>query len=851
MIFNSLNYDFCIMLIMGLTMLSFRPRFTHRTFLSSLFLSAAMLIGCAGETPKPSLSPEANEAVKPSPADAPATSNQKDSLEKAAAQAQTRQTSLSFLTNNPGAGFLTPEIINGSPNISGTRLSSVKIAPSGEFVTVLQGREEDANQQDLWAYDLSTGEGRLLVSSTDLLGAPEILSEEEKNRRERAREYGTGIVSYSWVGENLLLFPLGGDIYLYNLETEESQQVTATKGFETDPKVSADGSKIAYVRENELYLKNLKTGLERQLSDGGTETIRNATASFVVQEELDRSTGYWLSPKADRVAYTQIDESNIEIENRIDFGSNGVTNIAQRYPFAGTDNATVKLGIVSAKGGRTLWLDLGDDEDIYLTRVVWAADGQSVVAGILARDHKTHIFKRFDARTGKGEVIYTETSPTWLNIGDTLKSLDNGHVIWSAQRNDKRQIFEISDEGAIEALTPEDLNVHDLLCHNPQSDEFYVSGWQESPLERHIFKISPPAPLDASEPAAASQDGAISDIVATEDAIPSTAPLVTQITSTAGQHSAKFNTDCTRFIGTFSSENTPSQTRAFEADGTPLAWLNENALNESHPYAPYLANHIQPEFGQIKAEDGTDLDYMLFKPVDLKPGEKRASITIVYGGPGVQRVKREWRNEFAQMLAHHGFVVFQLDNRGATNRGKAFEDPLYRSMGNIEVVDQKMGADFLRQQSYIDPDRMGVYGWSYGGYMSLHMLAQTDDYASGVSGAPVTDWALYDTAYTERYLGHTDPENENYTEGAYENGSVFAHIDGLTEPFLLIHGMADDNVVFRHSIRLMDAMQKSGKHNFRMMTYPGEKHGFRNTANKTHRDRQILEFFLETLDVIN
>ncbi len=732
----------------------------------------------------------------------------------------------SDLTSNPGDGFLTPEIINGSPALSGTTLSSVKIAPSGEFVTVLQGREEDSRQQDLWAYDLTTGEGRLLVSSTDLLGAPEVLSEEEKNRRERAREYGKGIVSYSWVGESLLLFPLGGDIYLYDLEAGESRQVTATKGFETDPKVSRDGKKIAYVRENELYFKNIETGLERQLSDGATDTIRNAIASFVVQEELDRSTGYWMSPQADRIAYTQIDEANIAIENRLDFGAEGVKNIAQRYPFAGTTNASVKLGIVSTQGGPTRWLDLGDNEDIYLTRVIWDKDGQSVVAGILSRDHKTHIFKRFDAKTGDGEIIYEETSPTWLNIGSTLRALPDGDLLWSAQRNDKRQIFKIKTNGDIEALTPENLNVRGLLCRKSNTGDLFVSGWQDSPLETHIFKVSPN----------------------TQAAPEETDFTVTQITERSGQHSARFAPDCERYIGNFSGLKTPRQTRAFQADGTPLAWLNENALNADHPYAPYLDNHVTPEFGQIKAEDGTPLDYMLFKPLDLKPGEKRASVTIVYGGPGVQRVKRDWRNQLAQMLTHHGFVVFQLDNRGATNRGKAFEDGLYRSMGNIEVVDQKTGAEFLRAQDFIDPERMGVYGWSYGGYMTLHMLGQTDEYASGVSGAPVTDWALYDTAYTERYLGNPVAGNWNYTKGAYENGNVLAHMDGLNEPVLLIHGMADDNVVFRHSILLMDAMQKGGKQNLRVMTYPGEKHGFRQTENRIHRDRQILEFFLETLE---
>ncbi|RKQ69787.1 dipeptidyl-peptidase IV [Litorimonas taeanensis] len=834
--------------------------FNFRLTLSSIMvLSALNLISACAEKPQ---TDKTDETAQPAIELAPVI-NATDSLQAAAQQAQTQDNKRSYLTENPGSGFLTPEIINRSPALSGKTLSSVKIAPNGEFITVLQGREDDAQQQDLWAYDLTSGEGRLLVSSTDILGEPEVLSEEEKNRRERAREYGKGIVSYSWVGDSLLLFPLGGDIYLYDLETKESQQVTATKGYETDPKVSRDGTKVSYVRENELYIKNLKTGLERQLSDGATDTIRNATASFVVQEELNRRTGYWVSPKADRIAYTQIDESGIAIENRLDFGADGVVNIAQRYPFAGTTNATVKLGIVSAKGGRTRWLDLGEDKDIYLTRVVWSADGGSVIAGILSRDQKTHIFKRFNAATGQGEVIYTETSPTWLNIGSTLRALKEGGLLWKAQRNDKAQIFKIDNTGEVVALTPDNLNVHSLLCRNSETGDMFVSGWQETPLETHIFKVSPPQndkPKSAESSDKAGDESAIDVIteatstsgettVEAETETTEAAPIVTQITTRAGQHSARFNKDCSRFIGSFSGLNTPKQTQAFEADGTPLAWLNKNSLDETHPYAPYMDNHITPEFGQISAEDGTLLDYMLFKPVDLRPGEKRASITIVYGGPNVQRVKRDWRNQFAQMLAHHGFVVFQLDNRGATNRGKAFEDSLYRSMGTTEVVDQVTGAEFLRSKSYIDPDRMGVYGWSYGGYMTLHMLGQTELYKSGVSGAPVTDWSLYDTAYTERFLGSPVKDSANYTEGAYENGNVLAHLEGITEPVLLIHGMADDNVVFRNSIILMDAMQKSGKQNLRVMTYPGEKHGFRNPANKTHRDRQILEFFLETLDI--
>ena len=754
-----------------------------------------------------------------------ACTNSSEAPRNSEASQQSDAAPVNYIRKTPVPGGLTPERINVSPALGGTTLSGVQIAPNGDFVTVLQGREDNARQKDLWAYDLETGEGRLLVSSTDILAGPEILSEEEKNRRERARQYSTGIISYSWVGDNLLLFPLGGDIYLYDLETKDSRQVTATKGFETDPKVSADGSKVAYVRENELYIKDLKTGLERQLSDGSTDTIRNATASFVVQEELDRSTGYWLSKDGQTVAYTQIDESPVATENRIDFGVDGVTNIAQRYPFAGTANATVKLGFISASGGDTRWVALDDDpalgDDIYLTRVTWSPDNRTAFVGVLARDHKTHRIYKIDSRTGKKSEFYEETSPTWLNIGTTISATPDGGLIWSAERNDKRQLFEIDADRSITALTPENMNARSIVCR--ADDALYVSGWVDSPLSNHIFKVTP-------------SEGETADF------------NVTQITSGPGIHSARFDRDCSRYLGSYSDDQTPTNLRAYEADGTPLAWLNENKLDENHPYAPHLKAHINPEYGQLEAEDGTPLDYMLFKPINLKPGEKRPTITIVYNGPGVQRVQnRFWRKDLAKMLAHHGFVVFTLDGRGASNRGKAFEDHLYRSMGQIEVTDQSVGARWLANQDFVDAKNMGVYGWSYGGYMTLHMLAQTDLYKSGVSGAPVTDWTLYDTAYTERYLGDPTPGQPNYTKGAYEDGSVFGYIDALTEPLLLIHGMADDNVVFRHSIKLMDAMQKKNMQNLRVQTYPGEKHGFRQTGNRIHRDRQILEFFSETL----
>jgi len=765
-------------------------------------LSASVLVlsGCSDKPSKTQISP----------------------LEQAATQAQIPQVQKNYLTDEPGPGRLTPEILFSDTSLSGTSLRGAKISPDGRFVTVLQGRKDDAKQQDLWAYDLESGAGRLLVSSTDILGEPEELSLEEKNRRERRREYGTGIVSYDWAGDNLLLFPLGGDIHLYDLETKEARQITATKGFETDPKVYGDGQYVAYIRENNLYVKDLKSGLERQLSDGATDLIRNGIASFVVQEELDRYTGYWASPDAELMAYTQTDDAAVQTRNRIEYTAAGVTNVEQRYPFAGTPNATVKLGIVGIKGGRTKWVDIGDETDIYLTRVFWSKDSQTLFAGILSRDQKSHKLLKINPQSGTSEVLFEETHPAWMNVEVSYEALNDGSILWSSERNDKWQLFHVSTQGEkageFTPVTPPDILMTKLNCVNRESGDIYFTGWKDTPLNRHIYKVN----LDSSEP--------------------------TQITQTDGIHSGRFNKNCERYIGGFNNSEIPPQTRAFKNDGMPLAWLNENKLDETHPYASYVAADIQPEFGVLSAADGTDLHYEIFKPLDLKPGEKRPSITIVYGGPHGQRIYNRWSTDLRKALAHHGFVVFQLDNRGTGNRGKKFEQPLYRNMGRPEVEDQKIGADWLKSQPFIDPDKMGVYGWSYGGYMSLMMLGQTNDYAAGVVGAPVTEWQLYDTAYTERYLGDPNEGSPNYTKGSYEGSNVWPYLDGITEPFLLIHGMSDDNVVFRNSTKLMDEMHKKGAQNMQVMTYPSEKHGFRKNHNKVHRSRMILEFFLTELE---
>lgn len=757
-------------------------------FLFTTLLATGLLAGCKSDTPKTNSAPPA--------------ANQKVETET--------------------MPLLTPALIHSDPSLSGPRLNKARISPDGKMVTVLEGRKTDAFQQDLWAYDLSTGKGRRLVSSTDLLGAPEKLSDEEKNRRERAREKGKGIVAYSWdkKGEQIL-FPLGGDVYVYRLKDGKATRVTNTAGYETDARISASGRTVTYVRDNDLYSTDLATGRETRLSFGANDVIRNATASFVVQEELARSTGYWLSPDEKKVAYERIDESPVKIEHRIEFGADGIRNVAQRYPFAGTDNVRVKLGVVPTAGGQTVWVDIGEDPDIYLARVYWSLDGRTLYVGILSRDEKRLTMLAVNPVTGASHELFRETSPTWLNVRGDFVALKDGGFLWSSERSGFWHMYRYDKAGKNPvAITKGDWPVTRVNCVNEETGKIYFTGWQKNALERHIFRVD----FDGQN--------------------------MTQLSHGQGWHSAAFAKNCASYIETFSNRDTPPQTRVFDNGGKPVMWLNQNKVDERHPYAKFLKAHISPEFGRLKAEDGQMMDYNLYKPLHMQPGKKYPAITFVYGGPGVQRVGRFWGEDkqlLAESFAQHGYVVFQLDSRGATGRGKAYEDVLYRSMGKTEVADQSKGTEFLKSLPYVDGGRLGIYGWSYGGYMTLHMLAQTDLYKVGVAGAPVTDWSLYDTAYTERYLGDPRPGNPNYTKGAYETASVFAHIDGLTEPFLLLHGMADDNVVFRHSIKLMAEMQKRERHNMRLMTYPGEKHGFRKKTDKIHRDEEIYNFLTNHL----
>ncbi|MAK71166.1 MAG: S9 family peptidase [Idiomarinaceae bacterium] len=734
--------------------------------------------------------------------------------------------SSSGFTASAAAEQLTIERIFTAPSLTGESIRSLRFSPDGQTLTYLKGRDDDANRYDLWQYNIDSQQHHLLVNSDDLFSGPENLSDEEKARRERLRLSGSGIVSYQWSAQSdALLFPLNGDVYYYDLQQQKARQITATDAFETDARLSPQGNYVSFIREQNLYTVNLQTGKEQAITESGGDTIKYGMAEFVAQEEMDRMTGYWWAPDESKLVLTKVDESPVEIATRSEIYADRIDMIEQRYPFAGTDNVAVDLGVVSLShnaqsSGSSIessikWLGLSVLGDGYLARVNWV-DGDRFTYQWQSRDQQQLDLRLVDANDQKQQVLITETSDSWVNIHDDLHFLsDNKHFVWASERSGYKHLYLYRLDGSlIRQLTSGNWAVDALAAIDEQTGAIYFTGRLKSPLQRHLYRNQ----LNTGSPGSPSQ-----------------------ITEREGMHNITFAANAQSYLDSFESPQQPAQVSLHGPTGERLAWLNENAIDDSHPLKPYYRDWLYADYGTLEAEDGQTLYYQLTKPANFDAEKQYPVLVYVYGGPGVQVVDKGFGSLFLQYMAQQGYVVFSLDNRGSANRGKAFEAPIYRNMGTPEVADQVRGVEYLRTLDFVDPARIGIYGHSYGGYMTLMSMFKAPDYfAAGVSGAPVTDWSLYDTHYTERYMGM--PQDGD----AYQNASVFPYADGLQGDLLMYHGMADDNVLFTHSTKLYKQLQDN-QQQFQMMNYPGKKHSLNGTATKIHRHQLIHDFFQQTL----
>jgi dipeptidyl-peptidase-4 len=724
---------------------------------------------------------------------------------------------------------LTVERLFAAPDLSGPRLRQPKFSPDGRYVTYLQGKADNKDLLDLWAFDTRSGKARLLVDSKAFGTDTEKLSAEEEARRERQRTAAfSGIVDYEFSADGKkLLVPLSGDLYLYTLNARASSAVrrlTYTPDYETDARFSPEGRYVSFVRNQNLFAIDLASGQERALTTDGSGPIQNGVAEFVAQEEMDRDTGYWWSPDEKRIAFMRIDDTPVAEIERFEINADGAKAIRQRYPAAGTPNTKVELKVLELSTRRVVSVDLGN-QDGYLARVNWFPDSRRLAVQRQTRDQKQLDLVRVDASSGATKVLLTETSKHWIDLHNDLRFLKQREAfIWASRRSGYKHLYLYDLEGKlIRPLTEGpwmvvgDGSESGLVGVDEARGLVYFHANEASVLERQLYSTS----LETSTPY-----------------------LVKRISLEPGVHDARLLPGNQRYLDLWSSPDQPPTASIRGMDGGARSWLVRNLLDSSHPYTRFVGDRVKEQFGSIKARDGQELFYRLIPPARMVPGKRYPVVVDVYGGPHNQYVRKDWMGSgrgaqgyFRQVLSQRGFAVFTLDNRGSGFRGDAFDAAIAGRLGKVEIEDQLLGVEFLKQQPYVDPKRIGIMGWSYGGYMTLMGLTTSDAFKAGVAGAPVTDWRLYDTHYTERYLGQPT------VGSAYEDSSVLKHANAMRGSLLLVHGLADDNVLFTHSTLLMQRLQALDKP-FDVMTYPGGKHGLtRMPQTGQHFYNMVLRFF--------
>lgn len=701
---------------------------------------------------------------------------------------------------------------------------AIRFSPDDAHVTFLRS-PDDSLRRELCALDVKTGEVSTVMGAEAGGDSEENLTLEEKLRRERRRERATGVTRYAWAKDApTLLVPMQRDLFV--LETTSGRPRRVVDGEEhapLDARMSRDGKQIAYVMDDELYVVPTVGGTPRQITSGARGTGKtHGLAEYIAQEEMGRHHGYWWSRDGSKIAYTEVDETHIPIYRIVHQGKDAVGENAQedhRYPFAGQANAHVRLGVTSARGGPTTWMELAMDEvepgpdgwaDLYLARVHWMPDG-SLVAQLQNRVQNRLDVVRFDPDTGKGTRILREESGIWINLHDIFEPLekgqadDDGGFVWGSERNGFRHLFVIGRDGSVlRQLTNGPWMVDDVLGVDEDAGTIYFTGNREDPRERHLYSV------------------------------PLTGGSIRRLTSEAGYHGITLDHGFSRFVDTHSALDQPPRITLRDLKtGEELAVIHE----PNDPRIEALALS-PPTLVGVKNRKGTQLFGALYLPEG--PKAPRPTLISVYGGPHAQRVTNSWGMTVdmrAQYLRSLGYVVFVLDNRGSARRGLMFEGAIKHDMGHHEVEDQQDGVAWLVEQGHTDSARVGIYGWSYGGYMSaMSLMRAPETFKVAVAGAPVTSWDGYDTHYTERYMG-TPLSNPK----GYESANVMNYVDQLEGHLLLVHGGIDENVHFRHTARLVSRLIDADK-DYELLMFPDERHMPRKVETRVYMEERLRRF---------
>lgn len=612
------------------------------------------------------------------------------------------------------------------------------------------------------------------------------------------------------------------DLFYYSLTTERAVRLTHSPQEEQEAGFSPDGKMVSFVRDYNLYVVEVAGGPELQLTMDGHSELLNGLLDWVYQEEIygrGNFKGYWWSPDSTRIAYLQLDESPVSRFTVVDHMPTRLRTEVTPYPKAGDANPRVRLGFVTAAGGPAAWVDTSKypNQAILIVRVGWTPDGRHVVYQVQDREQTWLELNFADIQasrdregTANSRTLVRETSPAWVNeLGDPTW-LKDGSFLWFSERSGFKHLYHYSAPGELlRAVTSGSWEVQTLHGIDEGKGWIYFSGTEFSAVELHVYRVG----LDGNG--------------------------LARLSAERGRHQANFNRSFSHFIDSWSDVNSPSQVYLYHADGSPARVIDENRVDALKQY-----KLGKPEFLQVKTRDGFVMEAMMIKPPDFDPTRKYPVMSYTYSGPHAPSVRNSWGGVtymWHQFLAQRGYVIWVCDNRTASGKGAQSTWPVHKNFGKLELQDLEDGLHWLRSQPYIDGSRIGLWGWSYGGFMTSYALTHSKSFKIGIAGAPVTDWTLYDTIYTERYL--STPQNN--PEG-YEKSSVIRAAANLHGKLLLIHGTMDDNVHLQNTVQLVYELQKAGQQ-FELMIYPKSRHGVSDPVLVKHLRTLMTNFILENL----
>lgn len=699
---------------------------------------------------------------------------------------------------------LTVQEIYSNPALRSRGLQSATWAAGGG--RLLYRREaQETNSPKFFAFDTATRKERVHLDPQDVVEKLKAKLPAGQNEEKIA----PAVYQFSAGGETALI-RFRGDLFEYSINGGTLRQLTQSAPAESDESYSPDGARVAFVRDHSVWVLDRASGRAKMVTAAGTAERTFGSVDWVIGEELDLAQGYWWSPDSKKLVILALDERKVPRYPVVDWMPTHPTTERQYYPKAGDPNPVASLFFWDDSRGRAREIPLDIPGEFYIPSVQWLPDSSKILVQVLTRDQKSLRLLLADPATGVSKVVLEENDPSFVNVSDMLYAFKSRpEILWGSERSGWLHLYRYSLDGrCLGPATSGEWAVTSLNAVDEAAGKIYFTSTEKSPLERHIYV----ADLAGGRPR--------------------------RLTGADGTYVGLFSPDCKWVMQTYSNDSTPPVYSVGEANA--LGGAAEIARTDTELLKGLKL--LDWEYASVPGADGAALPARMLKPAGFDPSGKYPVIVYVYGGPHAQVVSRSWQGTYTlwhQMMARQGFVVFSLDNRGSAAMGKRWESAVYRKLGQKELEDQLAGVSWLKGRPWVDGRRIGIWGWSYGGYMALYSLLKAPGtFAAGVSVAPVTDWANYDSIYTERYMDRPADNPLGYIEG-----SAVRAAENLRDPLLLVHGTSDDNVHLQNSLQMVDALVAKNR-KFQLLYYPRMGHGIAAKPSRIHLFEAITEFFL-------